>query len=158
MIETQNILVNALDEAMETMAFLTIIPEEEGMMIPERVILAEMSFSGPCNGTIQILAGADFAEITAENIGAMDEVTDTMRFDAMKELANVTCGLVIPMLASSKSDVFDLTVPAIKADSEAPGWDEFVGHEDTFVSNVEGYAVATKLIINDQPGGTGETL
>lgn len=149
MIETQNILVQALDEALETMAFLTILPEEEGMMIPERVILAEMSFSGPRNGTIQILAGSDFAEIAAENIGAMDEVTDAMRFDAMKELANVTCGLVVPIVASAKSDIFDLTVPAIKAYGEAPTWDEFTSLADTFVSNVEGYAVATRLQIND---------
>ena len=149
MIETQNILVQALDEALETMAFLTILPEEEGMMIPDRVILAEMSFSGPCSGTIQILAGPDFAEIVAENIGAMDEATDAMRFDAMKELANVTCGLVIPKVASARSDVFDLTVPAIKADGEAPGWNEFTSQEGTIVSNVEGYAVATNLMIND---------
>ncbi len=149
MIETQNILVQAIDEALETMAFLTIIPEEEGMMIPERVILAEMSFSGPSNGTIQILAGPDFAEIVAENIGAMEEATDALRFDAMKELANVTCGLVIPKVATARSDVFDLTVPAIKAYDEAPSWNEFVSQEGSFVSNVEGYAVATKLIIND---------
>jgi chemotaxis protein CheY-P-specific phosphatase CheC len=149
MIETQNILVQAIDEALETMAFLTIVPEEDGMMIPERVILAEMSFSGPSNGTIQILAGPDFAEIVAENIGAIDEATDAMRFDAMKELANVTCGLIIPKVASARTDVFDLTVPAIKADAEAPSWNEFVNQKDTFVSNVEGYAVATKLVIND---------
>lgn len=150
MIETENILIQALDQALETMAFLTILPEDEDMIVPQTTMLAEMSFSGPKEGTIQILTGPDFAEIIAENIGAMDEVNDDMRIDALKELANVTCGLLVPIIASAESDVFDLTVPAVKNGQDTPEWDQFTGQKDVTVSNIEGFAVATRLILNKQ--------
>ena len=148
MIETENILIQALDQALETMAFLTIIPEDEEMIVPQTTMLAEMSFSGPKEGCIQILAGSAFAEIIAENIGAMDEVDDDMRIDALKELANVTCGLLVPMIASSESDVFDLTVPSVKSGPDAPEWDQFTAQQDVAVSNIDGFAVATRLFLN----------
>jgi len=126
MIETGTIVTQALSEALETMAFLTILPIDEDLLPPEDTILAEMSFTGPKSGTVQILAGPDFAKILAENIGALDEVKDEYAFDALKELANVICGLVLPMIASSQTDVFDVTVPAIKSGDDAPKWDQFV--------------------------------
>ncbi len=150
MIDTQNFLVQAMDQALETMAFLTVIPDEENMIVPEKTILAEMSFSGPRNGTIQILAGTDFAEVIAENIGAMDQVNDEMRFDALKELSNVTCGLLIPMIASTESDVFDLTVPVVKASDDAPNWQEFIMQQNACIVNVDGFGVATRLILSEQ--------
>ena len=83
--ETDTIVTQALSEALETMAFLTILPIDEGLLAPEEVILGEISFTGPKNGTVQILAGLDFAKILAENMGALDEVKDENAVDAIKE-------------------------------------------------------------------------
>jgi len=149
MIETGTIVTQALSEALETMAFLTILPIDEDILAPEEAILAEMSFTGPKSGTVQILAGLDLARILAENIGALDEVKDENAFDALKELANVICGLLLPVVASSQADVFDVTVPAIKSGDEAPKWDQFVDDQASCVSNIEGFLVAAKLIIED---------
>jgi CheY-specific phosphatase CheX len=149
MIETDNVLTEALAQALETMAFLTIMPLEEDMVAPENAVLAEMSFTGPKTGAIQILAGLDFAKLLAENIGALDEVDDETAFDAMKELSNVTCGLLLPVLGSSPADVFNITVPAVDSGDNSPGWDEFTADQDSCVLNIEGYLVATRLIIKD---------
>jgi hypothetical protein len=149
MIETGTIVIQALSEALETMAFQTILPIEEDLLAPEEAILAEMNFNGPKSGTVQILAGLDFAKILAENIGALDEVKNENAFDALKELANVVCGLVIPVVASSQADVFDVTVPAIKSGDETPKWDQFVDDQASCVSNIEGFLVAARLTIED---------
>ena len=67
--------------------------------------------------------------------------------DAWKEICNVTAGLVIPMIADSKADVYDATVPVAKTGSDVPRWDDFLG-QNTYVISVEGFAVAARLTIN----------
>ncbi len=149
MIKTDTMLTDSLAQALETMAFLTIMQLEEDMSAPEKTILAEISFTGPKNGTIQILAGLDFCRILAENIGALTEVSDEICYDALKELSNVTCGLLLPMLASSQTDVFDVTVPAVKTGDDSPRWDEFVEQPNSYKLNIEGFLVAIRLIMKD---------
>lgn len=149
MIETENILTDSLAQALETMAFLTIIPPEEDMAAPEQTILAEISFTGPKNGTIQILSGLDLCRILAENIGALTEVNDETCYDALRELSNVTCGLLLPVLACTKADVFDLTIPTIKNGDDSSKWNEFVEQPNSYILNIEGYLLATRLIIKD---------
>ena len=149
MIETGTILTDSLAQALETMAFLTITPLEEDTAAPEKTISAEISFTGPKNGTIQILAGLDLCRILAENIGALTEVNDETCHDALKELSNVTCGLLLPMLASSGGDVFDVTVPAVKTGDDSPRWDEFVEQPNSCILNIEGFLVATRLIMKE---------
>lgn len=149
MIETGTILTDSLAQALETMAFLTIMPLEEDTAAPEKTISAEISFTGPKNGTIQILAGLDLCRILAENIGALTEVNDETCYDALKELSNVTCGLLLPMLASSQTDVFDVTVPAVKTGDDSPRWDEFVERPNSCILNIEGFLVATRLIMKE---------
>jgi CheY-specific phosphatase CheX len=149
MIEIENILTDSLAQALETMAFLTIMPLEEDIAPPEKVVLAEISFTGPKNGTIQILAGVDFCRILAENIGALTEVSDETCYDALKELSNVTSGLLLPILAYSKADVFDITIPTIKKGDDSPKWNVFVEQPKTSILNIEGYLVATRLIMKN---------
>jgi CheY-specific phosphatase CheX len=149
MIDIENILSDSLAQALETMAFLTIIPPEEDMAAPEKAVLAEISFTGPKNGIIQILAGLDFCKILAENIGALTEVNDESCYDALKELSNVTSGLLLPLLAYSQADVFDITIPTIKNSDDSPKWNEFVEQPNTCILNIEGYLVATRLTMEN---------
>lgn len=149
-IEFSDVLTEALSQALETMAFLTVVPMEDDLTIPEKIVLAEISFTGAKNGTIQILAGWNFCEILAENIGAFSEVDDKARSDALKELANVTCGLFLPMVVSSTADAFDITVPTIKSYDNLSQWHKFVADQNSCVLNIEGYMIATKLIIEDK--------
>ena len=149
MIDTENILKAALSQALETMAFLDIMPKEEDLAVPKRVISAEISFSGQKSGIIQMLAGNDFCKTLAQNIAVLDEVDDTVCLDALQELSNVTCGLLLSMIASSPADVFDITIPSVGYSENQSLWDEFRTDENCCLLNVEGFLVATKLIIND---------
>jgi hypothetical protein len=147
MIETENILDRALSEALEKMAFLALLPLDDEAVEPTETILTEMRFTGPHNGILEILAGPDFGAVLAENIGAVCEVNDEICCDALKELVNVTCGLLLPLLVGSSQEVFDVTVPKTVKGQAVPTWQEFINNTNTYVHNVEGQLIATRLTI-----------
>ena len=145
--DTINIVTEAMSQALEKMAFLDTEPFDEESEAPSVIITADIDFSGPVSGTIRMVAGIDFAQTLAENISGMFELTDEQCADAVKELVNVTCGLVLPMIAASEADVFDLTVPHLAKSEDRMDWDDFVSQDEVTVLNVEGHAVATRLIL-----------
>ena len=145
MIETSTMLAEALTQALETMAFLCNIPPEEDMAAPQNTVLAQISFKGPKTGSIRILAGRDFAGVLAQNIGALEQADDETAYDAMKELSNVTCGLLLPMIGSSPADVFNMSIPTVQCGQAAPVWDEFTSAADCLILNIEGFMVAATL-------------
>jgi len=147
MIETTDILVEAISEAIETMAFLDVFPVDDEMSIPEKPMLGEISFAGPKSGTIEVLMDITLCRTIAENIGALEQVDDNIAFDALKELSNVTCGLLLPMIAESQEDMFDITVPKVIGIEDAPHWNDFISHQDCTVLNIEGSAIAVRLNI-----------
>jgi CheY-specific phosphatase CheX len=145
MIETKDILIEALSEALEKMAFLSLLPMDDEAVKPVEMISTEIRFEGPQKGILQILAGSDFGTVLAENIGAVCEVNDEICCDALKEFVNVTCGLLLPLLANSSQGVFDVTVPKTIKGQDAPNWQEFITDTNTYVHNVEGQLIATRL-------------
>jgi two-component system chemotaxis response regulator CheY len=147
-IETKNVS-EALTEALEVMAFLTAMPMEEDLTVPEETILAEIDFMGARNGSIQIIAGLDFSRILAENIGNLDDPGREEACDALQELSNVTCGLFLPILTSTTAESFAITVPRIQTCDNSSQWYEFIADQNSVVSNIEGYMVATRLILKD---------
>lgn len=149
MIDAANILTGALAQALETMAYMEIMPVDEEASAPDETRCAEISFTGPQQGCIQILAGRAFAETLAENIGALDEVTEADCQDALKELANVTCGLVTPIIATEMSEVFELTIPSIKDGDAVGAWQAWVADPEACILNVEENMIAAKLTLQD---------
>lgn len=147
-IETKNVS-EALTDALEVMAFLTVMPMEDDLVIPDETILAEIEFMGARNGSVQIIAGPDFGRILAENIGNVDNPGKEEACDAIKELSNVTCGLFLPMLTSTTAESFTITVPRIQTCDNSSQWHEFVANQNSVVSNIEGHMVATRLIMKD---------
>ncbi len=146
----ENLSVNALTKALETMAFMTVLPINDDMIIPKQTVIAEIGFSGLRNGTIQIAAGLEFCKLLAENIGALDGPDNQTAYDALKELSNVTCGLFLPMIVTSTADVFDVTVPKSQFCDNPCKWDEFTSDSNTSIVNVEGHAVAIRLNVRQE--------
>ena len=147
---TISIVTEAISQALEKMAFLDAEPLDDGQELeaPSIMVTAEINFSGSVNGTIRTAAGIDFAMMLAENISGLTEITEEQCIDALKELVNVTCGLVLPMIASSEADVFDLSVPHLTQTGQREHWDDFISEDDVTVLNVENQPVATRLIID----------
>jgi hypothetical protein len=104
---------------------------------------------GARNGSIQIIAGLDFSRILAENIGNLTEPGREEACDALKELSNVTCGLFLPLLTSTTAESFAITVPRIQTCDNSSQWHEFTADQNSVASNIEGYIVATRLIMKD---------
>jgi chemotaxis protein CheY-P-specific phosphatase CheC len=147
MIEIANILPDAITEALETMAFMVPVSLEEELPVPERSIAGQISFSGPQSGTLQIIAGVEFAKNLAENIAALEDPDDDACIDAMQELSNVTCGLILPGLASSESDLFDMTIPKTQWLDGEENWNNFIEDGTAQILNIEEHLVAAKLTI-----------
>lgn len=147
-IETSDVS-EALVQTLETMAFLTAMSMEEDLPVPQETILAQMDFTGPRNGSIQIIAGLDFGRVLAENIGNVDEPSREDACDALKELSNVTCGLFLPLLTSTTAESFAVSVPRLQICDDSSQWHEFAADRNSIVSNIEGNMVGTRLIMKD---------
>jgi chemotaxis protein CheY-P-specific phosphatase CheC len=127
------------------MAFLEILPVEEEVVPPQDTLLSEIHFSGTESGTIRMLAGIDFARLLADNMSAGQDTTTEACLDIFRELSNVTCGLLLPVLSRSPEDIFDITVPSIAAGHKIPAWNEFTADQNCTILNVENNLVAIKL-------------
>ena len=73
------------------------------------------------------------------------DILDDACIDAMQELSNVTCGLLLPELASCEKDTFDMTIPKTQWLQGQQNWNDFIEDENSHVMNIEDYLVAAKL-------------
>ena len=147
MIAVEEIVAGALSQALETMAFVMVMPPDEDMVLPEETVLAEMMFTGPKNGIVQVLSGPELGRLMAQNMGCLFEPSEEEIRDAWQELCNVTCGLVIPEVADSEHDIYDISVPCVKWGHDAPDWKIFTAESHCDILNVEGQAVAVRLLL-----------
>jgi CheY-specific phosphatase CheX len=145
MINTEHLLTEAISIALEKMAFLEILPVDEEIVPPQDTLLSEIHFTGTESGTIQMLAGIDFARLLADNMSAGQDTNTEACLDIFRELSNVTCGLLLPVLSRSPEDIFDITVPTVAAGQKIPAWNEFTADQNCTILNVENNWVAIKL-------------
>jgi hypothetical protein len=143
--EAKTILAQYLAQALERMAFLDALPFVETPPVPARFALADIRFAGSVSGFIQVAAGLDFARELAANMGLLEQPTEEQCLDAIRELVNVTCGLILPLLASPDSDVFDLSIPQAVPCDESTDWSRWIQEDDVIVLDVGGHAVAGRL-------------
>jgi len=150
---TDNILIESLTEAFETMAFMTVMPPEDELPEPSDCVRVEMSFTGPSSGTVELMAGDDFISLLAANVMGMDtEETEAhlKGIDAFKELLNTTCGVLLPRLATAETDVFDVTVPSSESFPDDPqAWQSFVKDSAVTILDVDDNPVAVRMTDDD---------
>jgi CheY-specific phosphatase CheX len=110
--------------------------EDLGFMLPTAELNSEQSnaafqagvsigFFGPINGTLVLQLNGDILPILAANMLGEDEPPPLLQqHDALKELANVICGNLVPLISGTEA-VFDLGEPQIRnvrfeIDTESP--------------------------------------
>ncbi|HWB55220.1 MAG TPA: response regulator [Tepidisphaeraceae bacterium] len=89
-------LIEALGEALETMAFISpqLPGDKSDCSWPAGTRLVRVAFHGHgINGLLAIAAPPQLGEMVATNCSSEEEPTEPD--DALKELANVTCGLLL---------------------------------------------------------------
>ena len=147
--ETSDItMIEALGEALETMAFMVPMPPEEELSAPSESVLVRMRFKGPVNGTTELVAGQELLEMLAANVLGVepdDEEACEKGTDAFKELLNTTCGVLLPMLTTTPEDVFDITVPESETLGNVESWEAYVAKSDVTVLDVDGFAMAVRI-------------
>ncbi|MBN1592581.1 MAG: chemotaxis protein CheX [Candidatus Coatesbacteria bacterium] len=88
-------------------------------------LLCRIGFEGPFSGEIEIATPSEYCrDLAANTLGVEpEEATSEMAADALKEIANVTCGQWLTAIAGEQP-IFDLTVPEIEYMDQAE-WEQF---------------------------------
>lgn len=141
--------VDSLVRAMETMAFTT--PTLAGPSFypsPDSVLLS-MPFTGPFCGTVEMVASEKVGIGLAASILATapeDPAAQRYARDALKELLNVTCGLLLPTFVPKESDgtPFRMTLPQLTDFDCQTQWQAFAAC-DTCVLDVDGSLIALRV-------------
>ncbi len=151
--DSKTLVTQSFAQAIERMAFLDVLPCLETPSVPAGgILLAEIRFRGPAVGAVQIAAGMDFAGELVANMGLIDHPTEEQCLDALKELVNVTCGLVLPLLAPPDLDQFDVTIPHDLTNNEIIDWSRWIRQEDVAVLDVGGYPIGLRLVLESCGG------
>ena len=144
-------LVESVSEALETMAFMIVEPPEGKLPTPAEGVKVDMDFMGPHGGTVELMAGFELIGTMAANFMGIepdDPETQDKRIDAFKELLNVVCGLLLPKLASSSGDIFDITVPQAQPFTNPQEWETFTNQSGVTVMECDGSALAFRMTVN----------
>ncbi len=87
------------------------LDEEQANAELEAAVVVE--FSGPTKGMLLLsLSGQVLPGLTSNMLGDDNPVTTEQQLDALKEVANVVCGNLLPFMGSP-GDVFDIKPPQI---------------------------------------------
>ncbi len=115
----QEVLYRVAEETLESLAFMFIESEEEKKgRESEAPTWVRICFSGPFSGSLMVGVGQPVLTELAENmLGTEDEVTVAEKEDALKELANVICGNLLPEIGG-KEQIFRLEAPQIISGEE----------------------------------------
>lgn len=122
---TREILIDVFCKVLEQVAF-AFGEEAEKQDLPtggsSKYLNCSIDFSGPFSGTIQITFPSEFCEeLAANTLGTeQEQITTEMAEDALKEIANVTCGQWLTTIAGEEP-IFDLFVPRVKQ-LDPSGW------------------------------------
>lgn len=153
---TDDMLVEVLNQAMETMTYTMALPPGDDLPLPEKSLMVSMQFFGPTNGTLQMMTGLDLArQMTANALGIDpgDEDAKAKQEDGFKELLNTTCGLLLPHVGDVAHSIFDITVPSVTLYETVEGWNAFVAQPGTSVWEVDGQLIAIRCFPSEGKNG-----
>lgn len=122
-------LVEVTADTLERLAYIFTFPAEEAPVIDDRnQEVVRVDFSGPFGGGIELsLPSSALGELAVNMLGAEDgeELSLEQQRDALKELINVVCGNLLPVLAGHAEE-FNLRPPYMVG-SESPAWNDPAG-------------------------------
>jgi hypothetical protein len=142
--------MEALVQAMETMAFTTPTCADASLSPTSDAILVSMPFTGPISGTVEMVTSETVGAGLAASILALapnDPVAKCHAQDALKELLNVTCGVLLPMLAGEQlaNRPFKMTLPRLEHFDGESHWQSFAAADETCILNVDGGLIALRV-------------
>lgn len=119
-------LVEVTADTLEKLAFIFTFPTEDApAMDGQDQAVVRVDFSGPFGGGMELsLPSSALGELAVNMLGAEDgeELSPEQQRDALKELINVVCGNVLPVLAGHTEE-FNLRPPYMVSE-ESPVWSD----------------------------------
>lgn len=117
-------LAEVTADTLEKLAFLFATPTDAPASIDEaQLTTVRVEFTGAFAGGMELsISGPVLDELAVNMLGADDgePIAPEARLDALKELVNVVCGNLLPILGGSEA-VFNIQAPVVAADGH-PGW------------------------------------
>ena len=102
-----NFLVLVAEKTFERLAFMFAVPEEEAPDSVPGFTAATVAFDGPFQGQLVIAIADQMLPVLATNMLGVEEESSpvlTQQYDALKELANVVCGNLLPEIAGPQAE------------------------------------------------------
>jgi hypothetical protein len=138
-------LTTALVDALEQMAFVSAFPPEGDLATPLHPLLLRISFRGPVCQRFELLADEELGVLMAANIFADESAQARFRArDALKELLNVTSGLVLSRWPALEDRNFEMSIPEV-VPLDATGWQAMLAGGGFTLLDAEGHPVAIRL-------------
>jgi CheY-specific phosphatase CheX len=140
-------LAEALAEALETMAFVSpqLVQDPHASSLPASSRLVRVNFKGhDTQGSLALAASKEFASTMASNLDVKGEQAAD---DALKELANVTCGLLLRMRPGGGAG-FQLEPPQMSSAANANPTALF-RDGDLVELQADGQLIAAQIIADD---------
>ena len=141
---SNRLAAEALVEALETMAFITAMPADPGVDAPSSAWVIRMPFRGPFRGVVEMVAPPGLGALLASNLFGPDadpSASLDRSMDALKELLNITCGLLFRKLRTPQA-AFDIGLPELCKFDATAEWGPFVSRAGASVLDAEDNLVA----------------
>lgn len=141
------LLVETLMEALETMAFVPLMPAEGETPTPAEARRVHIDFARPEPGSLELIAPAGLGRLLAANIlgtGPDDPEAASRGDDALRELLNITCGTLLRRCADS-GQTPQMGLPVAQP-CNAEQWQAFLHEPDVHVLDAEGHVFAARLL------------
>jgi len=114
--ELDEVLLETAARTLEQVAFLFSMPAEEADGAPPPLrATASVVFAGPVSGVFSVSVSEGVLPVLATNMLGLDDGEDpspAQQGDALKELANILCGNLLPKVVDPDS-VFVLQAPTL---------------------------------------------
>lgn len=143
------IFAESLQSVLEKMVFMITetLEDDEIDSKAEKLLRAEMKFSGSQSGLAVLAAQSELCAEIAENMLGIDpdDVNQSSLEDALREILNMTCG---QYLTSRWGDelIFDLTVPGV-AGIDSEQWSDLAQDKLSVVIDAEGYQMVAAVYL-----------
>ena len=114
-------LYKAATLTFEELGFLLPTPEIDEQQLNARVEAAvSIDFEGPFSGNLLVrICGGLLPILAANMLGEEETPSKSLQYDALGEIANVSCGNMLPGIARSK-DVFHVNPPRMAETPDLP--------------------------------------
>ncbi len=144
------VAIEYLAEALEQMAFIGVSPLDEPPPAPLKPVMLSIDFRGQQAGTVQLLAPLDLgAGIAANALGTdpQDPEAQSRAVDALRELLNVACGLLLTAASGGAADACEMSIPKL-AELDPAQWQPLLAGGDFAALDADGYPAAIRVTLS----------